>query len=1208
MKKGLRFLLFTFVMLVCFSAHVMAATVPTVEVMATGTTGMLTWTVNKVTRGTLVVYNLALSGSGTMPNYNEGDAPWCKAQTTGGIVDYSGMIQGVTIGDGVTSVGNYAFAGFAKLAQLNIPAGVKTIGLNSFRGCVALSKFTVSESNTKFYVNDDVLYEGPKISTTNSQIKLVRYPAAKSDASTYVDEKGLTGVYDGAFEGNGALKEIYLSERVTNVGPGAFNNCENLELIHLGGNISGLVSVKNVAAKGKFIEKTGATSSVSIPSGWEHYHHYGMPMLETSKGYAATCGTKLFYYSPDAAAKVSYIQLGSGGGVYPWMDNGTKYTEMEIHKNVGSIDDGAIYNKTLCMSALETISVDEENEAFCVVDNVLYNKEQTVLYKYPAASNRSNFKLPILVESIYPYAFSYASKLQEVEIDSELSSIGEYAFAYTPSLKFYNYHLCTCPSFDNKAFVGCASSGDVKCMGTEEFKQMVKLMGSGWNIISNAEGSWGDLTWRYENGLLIISGNGSQMATREHPWDMYKDWISKILIKEGVESVPSYTFANYPELVEVTLEGGGYVRYESFIGCTKLKRVNIGSGVTCFTGIPSSNSKPFTNCSQFTEVNVKDWNSYCNIKGLEYLLDADGTPKEKVLYINGVKYEDDVLVLDGCPQSHAFCSFVNVKKIKLQNVTKVENDTFSGYRFLESIDLPNSITEIGNAAFYECVNLKSIDIPPFVNSIGVNAFNGCSKFEKIELPETVSYIGMCAFKNCVNLSSIVLPNRVEDIVDRVFEGCSNLASFSCLGDVKSIGKFAFADCPKLTEMRVPNKVLDIAEGTFKGCSSLTKLEYGDLNTIGNEAFAGCSITRFDVPASLTSLGLNVFANCSNLAQINVTDIIAYCKIKGLNAIYSEGSPRGKTFLINGTAHPASETLVLPGEVTTLSPCLFSGYDNVLKVELPETMKMVPSESFKDNPFVQEVTINGSSVKSLAFQNCTSLKRVNLGPNVSMLIMDAVGYYSRKVYPFENCENLSEINVTDVDKLYDISGMMYLIDSEYKTAPVKTLYINGVMHNPDNTLYVSKAPKIKTYNVFSTFCNVKKIELLDGYTSLQGEFSHDEHLTSITLPSTMEEVYPTSFAECPNLSKITCWANVPPFVNKDFVDVPSSITLYVPAESVQAYKEATGWSAFNVVAIGSETEDIEPGIVNLVRLIELLKSDSSTTIDDVNDAVNRILGK
>ena len=88
-----------------------------------GTTGPLTWNLNSGT--------LTISGTGAMPNYNFGEAPW---------YEYSVLITSVVVENGVTTIGNYAFINcYYALSSVILPNSVTSIGDDAFGGCFKLT-------------------------------------------------------------------------------------------------------------------------------------------------------------------------------------------------------------------------------------------------------------------------------------------------------------------------------------------------------------------------------------------------------------------------------------------------------------------------------------------------------------------------------------------------------------------------------------------------------------------------------------------------------------------------------------------------------------------------------------------------------------------------------------------------------------------------------------------------------------------------------------------------------------------------------------------------------------------------------------------------------------------------------------------------------------------------------------------------------------
>ena len=99
-----------------------------------------------------------------------------------------------------------------------------------------------------------------------------------------------------------------------------------------------------------------------------------------------------------------------------------------------------------------------------------------------------------------------------------------------------------------------------------------------------------------------------------------------------------------------------------------------------------------------------------------------------------------------------FISALNYHGIEYKT-TVIDSHAFSNCETLTDIDIPKSITHIGEFAFEGCTGLSNVTIPDSVTSIGRSAFNGCSGLTDVTIPENVMQINSDAFSNCENLSS-----------------------------------------------------------------------------------------------------------------------------------------------------------------------------------------------------------------------------------------------------------------------------------------------------------------------------------------------------------------------------------------------------------------------------------------------------------------------
>ncbi|MBO2516337.1 MAG: hypothetical protein CW338_03540 [Clostridiales bacterium] len=126
---------------------------------------------------------------------------------------------------------------------------------------------------------------------------------------------------------------------------------------------------------------------------------------------------------------------------------------------------------------------------------------------------------------------------------------------------------------------------------------------------------------------------------------------------------------------------------------------------------------------------------------------------------------------------------------------------------MESITLPNGLTQIGPSAFGWCTKLKSVDIPDSVVTIGASAFYCCTHLEKVRISPSISVLNKAVFGN-TRVKEIIVPAGVTSIGERCFESCGDLVSIKIPVTVTSVEKGAFSGCKKLKEVHYEGTIDD----------------------------------------------------------------------------------------------------------------------------------------------------------------------------------------------------------------------------------------------------------------------------------------------------------------------------------------------------------------------------------------------------------------
>ena len=181
-------------------------------------------------------------------------------------------------------------------------------------------------------------------------------------------------------------------------------------------------------------------------------------------------------------------------------------------------------------------------------------------------------------------------------------------------------------------------------------------------------------------------------------------------------------------------------------------------------------------------------------------------------------------------------------------------------------------------------NLATLVIPEHapdgrkVVSVGDRAFAGLTSLCRVELPDSITCIGNRAFAFCENLMEVRLGGRgssLSYIGDRAFMGCERLTVLS-LGELQGnlvCGKKTFAHCTKLRAAVLPVGMVEISEGMFEGCRSLMYLRLpARLAVIHTSAFSSClSLPLVVLPESVCRIDDCAFSFCASLHTITLPE-------------------------------------------------------------------------------------------------------------------------------------------------------------------------------------------------------------------------------------------------------------------------------------------------------------------------------------------------
>ena len=169
------------------------------------------------------------------------------------------------------------------------------------------------------------------------------------------------------------------------------------------------------------------------------------------------------------------------------------------------------------------------------------------------------------------------------------------------------------------------------------------------------------------------------------------------------------------------------------------------------------------------------------------------------------------------------------KSLNIKEGTRgIIESAMSGFDFITSITIPNSVLYINSYAFSGCSKPTVINIPNSVISIGEGGFLGCSNLTSVTIKD-----GNSTYDSRNGCNAII-----ETLSNTLIAGCKNT---TVPNSVTSIGKNAFSGCSGLTSIAIPNSVTNIGDYAFSGCKGLTSVILGNSVGIhiGDKAFNSC---------------------------------------------------------------------------------------------------------------------------------------------------------------------------------------------------------------------------------------------------------------------------------------------------------------------------------------------------------------------------------
>ena len=252
-----------------------------------------------------------------------------------------------------------------------------------------------------------------------------------------------------------------------------------------------------------------------------------------------------------------------------------------------------------------------------------------------------------------------------------------------------------------------------------------------------------------------------------------------------------------------------------------------------------------------------------------------------------------------------------------------------------------------------------------------------------------------------------------------------------------------------------------------------------------------------------------------------------------------------------------ESVTFEGEkysVTTIGQKAFFYCDTLTSVSIPNSVTTIGTEAFGNCRGLTSITIPNSvkTIEASAFWGCEGLTNVFLPNSVETIEASAFG----------SCENLKSIDVAKDNSHYSSENGV-LFDISKKTLIQYPCGIKGKYVIPNSVTTIGEGAFM--------YCGITDVTIPNNVKTIgAGAFGACKGLTNVTIPSSVTMIEYRALGFCEGLTVLAVENATPPEMKEDVFDyVSGNMTIYVPAESVEKYKTAEGWSEYadKIKAIG-----------------------------------------
>jgi hypothetical protein len=752
-----------------------------------------------------------------------------------GAFDGSNGLQGLfVVPDELESIGDFAFRGCSFEGELIIPDTIEYLGSGAFEDCSGFNDILligdgINEIKAKTFkncssINSDIILS-PEIISIGDEA-FYNCNSISGDLSLGIS---LSYIGDYAFYNcSSAIGDLEIPEDVTYVGDYAFYNCSSLDGEFISIEAAGLSYIGNYA----FQDCSLMTGSLTMPAS---VSYIGSGAFKNCRGLAGEIDLTL--------TQINEINEESFFGCSGLIGL------LVVPDSVQFIGDRAFLG---CSSLTESITI----------TNIAARNIGTDAFDSPIQFDE--LIISDSVREVSQYEFDYfKNDPLYLTMQEGLTTINEYSFSNYAFIGDLDIPL-TLRYVGDASFSGCEFGGtylfedsNIEYIGNYAFYDLDLINGNIQvpNVTYVGDGAF------FNNSSIdgYITFGDLTSGIGEYAFANCSSAIGDLTLPDNISYLGQFAFLNCSSLSgTLTLpnnEGYNIIKTGTFKNCSLLS-----GDLVIHDYISGIEQEAFLGCSSLSgDITITDVCASTLVGSNAF----DDSPFSKLIISDSV-----VNIENG---EFDYFSTRAIEVVFQDGLSGILDNAFDNYSFVSEINLPSSITGIGNSAFENCDGL----------------------YGPLTIPDNASGIGEDAFRSCINLSgNLIIPNRMPNIGDGAFVNCSSLNGYIRISDLTASAISSYINVfggTNFDELRATSSDLIIEDGEFDSFNAFvgalflepSVLDVGDYafvdnfsfadtltisensEIIGDYAFSGNSFIG-DLDINSESIGYASFAECSSL--------------------------------------------------------------------------------------------------------------------------------------------------------------------------------------------------------------------------------------------------------------------------------------------------------------------------------------------------------